>query len=388
LTGPREDSAPLGTDPLDFSLERVHGEAPPRRSAWPGSRLALGLSPTPLPWLLLPIGIALGPQGLRLISPGVLSFVDPVVSVALAALGVLIGLGLDLSRPGEARLFGAASVEAGVTILLVGAAVLLVGRIQPLPELSVWLLALLAGICASTSSTAPGAEPGGARAIIARVGDLDDVLPIVLGGAALALIREASPGGAAWIGVQAVGLALAIAYAGWLLVAQSSSKAEQRVFIVGTILLLGGIAEFLSLSALLAGLAAGTFWTAIGGDVRDRIARDVGHMQHPLVVLVLLIAGARVGFSPSLGAVVLAYLAWRVAAKLAGGQLVRRLVGGNLPRHLGLHLLSPGVIAVAFALNVTQTGGALGDAILTIAVAGSIGSELLSLLFRAAEPSS
>ena len=387
MTGPREDSAPPGTDPLDFRLDRVRSEAPSRQSAWPGSRLALGLSPTPLPWLLLPIGIALGPQGLRLISPSILSFVDPVVSVALAALGVLIGLGLDVRRPGEARLFGAASLEGVATILLVGAGVLLVGRVQPLPDLSIWPIALLAGICAATSSTAPGAEPGGARAIVARVGDLDDVLPIVLGGAALALIREASPGGAAWIGVQAVGLALAVAYAGWLLVAQSSSDAEQRVFIVGTILLLGGIAAFLSLSALLAGLVAGMLWSAIGGDARDSIARDVGHMQHPLVVLVLLIAGARVGFSPSLGAIVLAYLVLRTIAKLAGGQIVRRMVGGGLPRHLGLHLLSPGVIAVAFALNVTLTGGAFADPILTIAVVGSLGSELLSLIVRAAEPS-
>jgi hypothetical protein len=344
------------------------------------------LSPTPLSGIFLPIGIALGPEGLRLLSPRGLSFIDPIVSVALAALGVLIGLGLNLRRPGEARLLAAASVEAGLTIAIVGAGLLLLAGVQPLPGLEVWLAALILGICAAASSTTPGGEGGPAgQTLVDRVGDLDDVLPILLGGVALALLRAGTPSEAWWLTAQAVGLALAIAWAGWLLVAQSTSEAEQGVFTLGSILLLGGSAEFLALSPLLAGLVAGAVWSAIGGEVRDRIARDVGHMQHLLVVLLLLIAGAHVGFSAGLAVFWLAYVALRAAGKIVGGWFLRRLATGggrDLPPRLGLRLLSPGVVAIAFALNATRVAGEAGDPLLVIAVAGSILSEALSVLLR------
>jgi hypothetical protein len=336
---------------------------------------------------LLPVGIALGPEGLRLFSADILSYLDPAVSAALAALGVLIGLGLDMRRPHEGRLLGAATVEAGFTMLLVGAGVMLVGPLRPVTDMPVWLVALIVGTCASVSSTTPATDSSARHAVATRIGDLDDVLPIVLGGVALALIRATSPSGATWLTVQAIGLALAVAVGGWLLVAQSSSESEQRVFTAGTVLLLGGVAEFLSLSALLAGLIAGMFWSALDGDARDRIARDVRHMQHPLVVLLLLIAGARVGFSPGLGGLVVAYLILRITGKIAGGWLARRMVATELPSHLGLYLISPGVIAVAFALNAVQAAGDRAGAILAIVVVGSIGSELLALFVRPTEAS-
>jgi hypothetical protein len=381
----RDRDAPLSTDPLDATLDRARSTTVAPPSWWARSRLALGLSLSPLPGLLLPVGIALGPHGLQVLSPRMLSLLDPVVSVALAALGVLIGLGLDLRRHGEGHLLGAASVESGLTMLVVGFGVLAVGDAVTLTGLSFGLAALLLGICASTSATRPPADPGEPAATIARLGDLDDVLPILAGGVALALMREPSPAAAAWLTVQAIGLALATAAAGRALAAQASSDAEERVFTIGTVMLLGGIAEFLSLSALLAGLVAGTFWTVRGGDVLSRISRDIRHIQHPLVVLLLLIAGARITFSVSLGALALAYVTLRALAKVGGGWLVAR-IGRSwaLPSDLGLHLMSPGVIAVAFALNAGQASDA-ALSILTIVVVGSMASELLALLVRPAE---
>lgn len=321
-----------------------------------------------------------------MLSCDVLSYLDPAASVALAALGILIGLGLDMRRPHEARLFGVATLEAGLTVLLVGIGFFFMAG-RPTPGTSVWFLALMVGICASVSSTVPDPESNGSQTIAARIGDLDDVLPIVLGGVALALVRNSSPGAATWLTVQAIGLALAVALAGWLLIAQSMSEGEQRVFTVGTVLLLGGLAEFLSLSALLAGLVAGVFWNALDDGAWDRIARDVRHMQHPLVVLLLLIAGARLSVSPGLGVLVLAYVILRATAKIAGGWLVRTIVGSEVPALFGLHLISPGVIAVAFALNTAQAAGDRAGPVLTIVVAGSIASELLALFVRPAEPS-
>jgi uncharacterized membrane protein SirB2 len=353
-----------------------------------GRRLALGLLPTPVLGLfVLLLGVALGPHGLSLLTPAVLSYLDPAVSVALAALGVLVGLGLDLRRPREGRLLAAASLEAGVTMLLVGAGVLLMlSRWSAPADLAPWLLALLLGICASASATMPTGAPFESQAPATHIGDLDDVLPIVIGGLALAWMREGSPGPAAWLTVQAAVVALVMALAAWLLVTQASSDSEQRVFTLGSLLLLGGAAEYLSLSALLAGFVAGAFWNLAGGPARDHIRRDVYHVQHPLVVLLLVIAGARVGFTPILFGLVVVYLVLRITGKVAGGWLVRRIIPSDLPFPVGLRLMSPGIVGIAFALNVLQAGGSERAAlVLAVAVAGSLGSELLSLLVRLPE---
>jgi hypothetical protein len=222
-----------------------------------------------------------------------------------------------------------------------------------------------------------------------RVGDLDDVLPIVFGGLALALASEVSGAAAGWLTLQAVAIALAVAVAGWLMVTHSASDSEQRVFTVGAVLLLGGLAEYLSGSALLSGLVAGVFWGTAGGSARDRITRDVRHMQHPLVVLLLLMAGARAGGQTlTLLSLAIVYLALRVVGKMSGGWLVRRIVGPELPRGFGLRLLSPGVIAVAFALNAELVAAGPPGAILGIVVAASIGSDLLAMFVSRPEPPS
>jgi hypothetical protein len=260
-----------------------------------------------------------------------------------------------------------------------------VARLQPVPEIAPWTVALILGICASASSTVPAIDHSVYR-LATRVGDLDDIVPVILGGIALALVHETTAIASLWLAVQAIAIALAVALGGWMLITYSSSDSEQRVFTVGTVLLLGGVAEYLSASALLSGLVAGIFWSAAGGAARDRIARDVRHMQHPLVVLLLLVAGARAGWPLALMAPVLVYVVLRTVAKLTGGWLVRRIVGPEVPASLGVDLLSPGVIAVAFALNAELVGAGPAGTILTIVVAASIASDVVSMFAGTSEP--
>ena len=71
--------------------------------------------------LLLAAGIACGPQGMNLLSPAALALLDPVVPVALAALGVLVGLSVSDRRTDGPRTLGAAWLAAAVTLLVVSA---------------------------------------------------------------------------------------------------------------------------------------------------------------------------------------------------------------------------------------------------------------------------
>jgi uncharacterized membrane protein len=368
-------------DPLDAQLSSLASGKPRvrggRRSRM---RLALGLSPTPRPGLvLLPLGLALGPHGLGVLSVPVLTSLDPVVSVALAALGAFVGMDLDLRRLREWFLVCVASLEAGTTLLVVAAGVLIVHTLFPVSAATPWLVAVMLGICAAPSSTV-GVAPTRNVSPARRIGDLDDVLPIVLGVIAFAAVREGSPLEVARLSAQATLLALTIAVAGWLLVSRTASDTEHRVFAIGTLLLIGGAAAHLELSALFAGFVAGSFWNAAGSVARERIERDLRYLHHPLIALLLLVAGARMDLSLELVGPAAVYLICRLAGKLAGGWLASLTSARAAPRDLGLHLISPGVVGIAFALNVVQVLGATeGTAFLTIVIAGSLASDLVSL---------
>ena len=374
-------------DPLDSRLEYSGATAPAPRQR-KGSRLALGFSPMPVPGLvLLPLGMMLGPLGLGVLSPRVLSHLDPAIAVAIATLGALVGLGLEGRRPQETRLLAAASIEAALTGALVIAGMWIAFRLAPL-DLGVapWLFALLLGICAASSSTTAleRSDQPGEKAT--RIGDLDDVLTILASGVALTMIRTSDAQSAVWLGLQCAVIALMLAAAGWLLVSRAASDSEQRVFVLGTLLLLGGAVEYLALSALFAGLVAGIFWNAAGGPARERIERDLRHVQHPLVVLLLLTAGAHITIVQALAVIVPVYLLFRVAGKVIGGWLAGRVAGHAAPMRVGMYLVSPGMIAIALGLNVLQAGGTeRGGLLLAAVVAGSLGSELLSLLVHPRE---
>ena len=153
-------------------------------------RLALGLSPTPRPGLvLIPLGMALGPHGLGVLSNSVLTTLDPAVAVALAALGTFVGLGLNPRWPRTAVLLTAATVEGGVTLAMVGAGILAIHALSPTMDGTPWLLAIMLGICAAPSSTADAARRTHLKRA-RRIGDLDDVLPIIAGLLALTAIRQ------------------------------------------------------------------------------------------------------------------------------------------------------------------------------------------------------
>jgi len=372
---------------LDPSLDDARDEGrgrpldPDRRESRRWRRL-LDWSATSAPVaLLLVVGIAFGPRGINLLSVDALSLLDPVVPVALAALGVLVGLGVGDRRTDDRRVFGAACLVAAVTMLVVSAG-FAVATLAAMSSIArpFWTLILTGGICAATSLTLPAGNPLEPRTAASRVIELGVLLPIVAGGLMLAWLRAGSSAGAALLVAQACGVTLALAAAGWLLLTRASSETEERVFAVSALLLVGGVADALSLSALFGGLVAGVFWRYAGRHPRDTISRDVLFVQHPLLVLVLLVAGARADLSPASLGLGVVYLALRVVGQLAGGIVARRAAGVNVPRDLGLYLLPPGVFGVAFALNAASVVGADAAVLLAAVVVGTIGSEFVALL--------
>ena len=375
-------------DPLDRQFGPVTGSRalgrtaplPWLRSASPGGRVVL---------VLLPLGMAFGPHGLNILSPPVLAALDPALSVIVGVLGVLIGLGLDLRRPHERTLLAGAAVEAAFAAVVVAGgafAVLALANPDGLGSATPGALAALIGLCAAVSALPAEPSPGEWSAPVARLRAMGSVLPIAVMGLLVAWFREGTAGAALSTTVQAGLVALTIAGAVWLLVGQTASDSEQRVFAAGALLLVAGAADFLALSVLFAGLATGAAWQVFDGRARDHLARDTRYARHPMMAVLLLVAGASVGFEPAVPILLAAYVVCRTAGQITGGWLVRRTLVPGLPREVGLHLASPGVVAIALALDARGSAAAeAAGLLLPVVVFGTLASEILSWLFAPAE---
>ena len=376
-----------GPDPLDQRL----GQPPLSAQAWLRSllftRSALGLAPSLTPAVIfLPVGALLGPRGIGWFTPQVLGRLDIFVTITLAVLGVLVGIALGREVRASMRLLVAASFESAVTVAAVaGATIFFVQSAGvPLGAGVVIAFGLAFGLCASASSaTSAPPDSEAAASVATKVADLDDVLPIAATTVIFAFIATSAPdraGDAAWLyAVAPVGLGLIVGLIGWLLFDRAESGAERVVFVLGTLALAGGAAAYLNVSPLAAGLVAGLFWATARGRADQVVTNDVQRVQHPLIVLLLLTAGAL--WVPSQAALWLLapYLFFRLVGKIAGAWVTARFLDVTTS-DLAAFLMPPGVLAVAFALNFRQVLPASSGEILISTVAmGTAAFELFAL---------
>ncbi|MEO7189825.1 MAG: hypothetical protein ABI051_02070 [Vicinamibacterales bacterium] len=372
-----------GPDPLD---KRLGLPRPPSPLTWLLSllrtRSALGFAPSLTPAVIfLPLGMLLGPHAIGVLSPRLLERLDSVVTVALAVLGVVVGAALAREVRAATRLFFAASAESLITTGVVAGATAYFVFATGLPvhaPLAAFSLAL--GLCASTSSATsadPDSEP--AAAVATRVADFDDVVPILVGVLAFALLPSKVEGSAIGLAFAPILLGLTTGAIGWLLFERAESGPERVVFVLGTLALAGGSAAYLHVSPLGVGLVAGFTWTVAPGRADRIVADDLHRVQHPLVVLLLVTAGALA--VPSIAAVWLLgpYLLCRVAGKVVGAWASARIVEVS-PADLASYLMSPGVLGIAFALNFRQTlPEPAGEMLLATVAIGTAAFELFAL---------
>jgi hypothetical protein len=352
------------------------------------TRAALGLSPAMAPIVLyVPLGILLGPAGTGILSLRVLGHLDAVISIALATLGMFIGMAAATQGGERKRLLVASTAEAAVTMVVVAGTIFFLLGTWAIPlVLDPGVVALALGVSAAASAAPPvTAGDEQARRIAARVADLDDVLPILAGAVVVASLSAV--GMPAVLGVLApLGIGLALAAAGWLLF-EHSEGAERGVYVLGTIALLGGCAAYLSVSPLLAGLAAGWFWALTSGQTDEVVRRELRKVQHPLILLLLIAAGASLEISTAGIWLFAPYVVFRVAGKLIGGWFASRMAPGVAPSDLGAYLVSPGVIGIAFALNLQQVTPGMGPLVFAVSL-GAVASELVAVIVMPPQPQS
>jgi hypothetical protein len=303
------------------------------------------------PAAFLVVGLALGHHGLNLLTVRPLEFLEPAISMALATLGAFVGLSIEPRRPRLFALSARGGREALFTIALVGIATLAACLFWLRPDFSMWHVAGLVAVCAAASAATSG-----------EAATIDDAIAVAIGALVLAAVRESVPLKLLWLTGGMIAIAGLVAFAGWLLIRQTSSTSEQRVFAIGSLLLLGGAAAYLSVPALFFGLLGGVVWNAAGDLPRDRILNDLRYVHHPLVVLLLLVAGAQIELSLEVMSLSVIFVTARLMPKGAA---------------------APGIIGIALAFETARAAGTpdWGVVVLSVVAVGAILSELLALAF-------
>ena len=372
-----------GPDPID---RRLGVPRPPTPLAWLLSllrtRSALGLAPSLTPAVIfLPLGVLMGPQVLGWLTPRLLERLSIAVTIALAVLGVLVGMALGREIRSATRLFLAASMESMVTTGAVAAAAAYFITVTGFPlDVPVIGFSLALGLCASTSSaTSAHPDSESAAAVATRVADLDDVLPIALATMVFALLASPTEPGTLVMALAPPLIGLAVGAIGWLVFERAESGPERVLFVLSTLALAGGAAAYLHVSPLAVGLVAGLVWTVAPGRADRVVENDLRRVQHPLVVLLLVTAGASATFSAAAMWLLPPYLLFRLAGKVAGAWVSAPHVDVQ-SSDLAAFLMPPGVLAIAFALNFSQIlpAGSAQILLATVAV-GTAAFELFAL---------
>ena len=345
-------------------------------------RAAFGLRPGIAPAIVLvPSGFLLGPRVANVLSFELLAHLQVGISLGLALLGIFVGRALAREFR-RVRLIAAGNIEAAVTMAVVAFALWFVITRSLVPVGAAPLLIALCLAVTAAASSAHAADPRtDERAqAAARVADFDDLLLIVAGAILLVFIRGSYGDVSPVLYVAPVVIGGAVALAGILLFEHTPVESERGVLVLGAVAMLGGASAYLMTSSLAAGMIAGAIWTAVPGRADEILARDAQKLQHPLVALLLVTAGAF--FVPSLAVLWLLapYVLFRLVGKMIGAYAAGPLLPAMRPGDLAAYLVPPGVVGVGFSLTFM---GALpaesGELVVSVAAAGTLLSEVIAV---------
>lgn len=383
-------------EPVSSNPSPAASSVPPRptgpgvRAPWlPRRHVALGIGEAATPsFVFVAAGAVLGPEVLDVLSGNVLAQLDPVVSLALAVLGVFVGAGYVRAMSGnDKRWVMSAAAEASVTLACVaGGMYFLLTQWTPSLPVGAATAATVLGLCAAASAAlqVDAATPPSV-ASAARMADFDDI-PLVIAGA-IAVPLLAGVAQPALTVVLAAVAGLTIAFAGTLLFERANGAPERLVFVTGTVVLLGGAASYASASPLATGFIAGLLWTWAPSSTVPLVESDLRKLQHPLVALLLVIAGASIQFTDRLLWLAAPLVLSRLAGKLLGSLITARPLGLS-PGLIATVLVPPGVLGIALALNVQQVIGTGDTIIVSTVTVAVVASELLAALLLPGEDAS
>jgi Kef-type K+ transport system membrane component KefB len=348
-----------------------------------------------LPFVAL--GVFAGHPAVGILSGDVLTRVRPILEFGLGWLGFIIGAQLDIRvldkvPRGTAYLI---TVEALapflVTAAACGAVMLAFGA--SLEDGALWRDLVLLGTAAAM--TAPRRFRGFAnrtwregKSVDTLLGQLDEIVGVV-GLLFLTAYLRGSTGGTwqlpdtAWLFVS-LGLGVALGALFFAMVRVPVSNAEFLAVILGSIAFASGLAGYLGLSPIVICFIAGTLVINFPCDQRESIFRILNHLERPIHVLFLVVAGAVWSIGDWRGWVLVPlFVAARTAGKWLGVLGAHASVGDVLPEGFADRrtLVSPlSSLSIALVVSVESLHRAPTLAWVTTAVIG--GAFLIELVVQ------
>ncbi|MFA3920820.1 cation:proton antiporter [Ruegeria hyattellae] len=335
---------------------------------------------------LLFLGLIAGNAGMGLIPLDVVTWFDEVSIVALTMVAFLLGGSLtreNLVQHGRAILAISVSIVVA-TVVIVSVGLTSIG----LPPGLALVLAAIATATAPAAMTDVIKQSGVSNTFtetLKGVVAIDDAWGLIVFSIALVLAGHTD----GWAAVTAIAmwdfggailLGIALGVPSAFLTGRLKSGEPMQAEAVGIVFLTAGLALWLEVSFLVAGMVAGA---VIGNLARhhDRAFHEIEHIQWPFMILFFLLAGATLDVEAFglMGWAGVLFLILRTGARFVGGYFGARL--GGLPCHqsywYGPALLPQAGVAVGMALVAGEQFPNWAASIMAYTLASTVVFEVL-----------
>jgi Kef-type K+ transport system membrane component KefB len=338
--------------------------------------------------LLILLGVAAGPHGLHLLPEEFADWYEFLAITALTMVAFLIGGSLsqsELLRHGR-QIIVISLVVVISTILVVSGGLLAIG-VTP-------VLALL--LCGIATATAPAATQDVIRQSGAK-GDFTDTLKGIVaiddawGLIAFSLILSAAnamlgngTANALLTGLWDLGGAVAVGtlvgFPAAYLTGRLRPGEPMQAEALAVVFLCAGIAVWLEVSFLLAGITAGMIVINFAAH-HTRPFHEIEHIEWPFMVLFFFLAGVslRLDGWENFGLIVAGYVVLRALSRIAGGWIGAWLGKAPSPHRpwFGIALMPQAGVAVGMALVASQSLPAFGEILLPVTIGATVVFEIL-----------
>ncbi len=337
--------------------------------------------------LLILFGIAIGPSGLDLIPSELREWREFLAAMALTMVAFLLGGQLSFTT---LRIHGKVILSASLMVIISTAAVVGLGLVAI--GLSVTMALLLAGISTATAPAATqdvvkqtGAK-GPFTTILLGIVAVDDAWGIIVFSLLLVTAKSLAGqagtevllqglweiGGAAFIGL-ALGLPAAF------LTGRLQKGEPIQLEALGLVFLCAGVAIWLEVSYLLAGIVLGACIVNLAQH-HNRPFHEIEHIEWPFMVFFFVLAGASVELDIILeiGLIGAGYILLRIFGRLIGAWIGAKLSNAEKlhARWLGWALMPQAGVALGMAIVAANQFPANGQTILAVTVGATVIFEL------------
>lgn len=337
--------------------------------------------------LLILLGVALGPLALNILPSTVTGSYDVLAPTALTMVAFLLGGTLQRDT---LRDCGREIIVISLTVVIVSAVIVSTGLYALGAPLVIALL--LGGLSCATdpAATRDVVEQSGRKTRFAAnllgIVAIDDawglltfsfVLTIVavdVGGETVAALTHGL-----WEAGGALTLGLALGIPAAYLTGRIRPGEPTLTEALGIVFLCAGLALWLEVSFLLAGMVTGAVIVNFARH-HDRPLHEIRRVEWPFMLLFFVMAGASLEIAPleGIGVIGVTYIALRVMARLIGGWVGGRLAGvsGRDGWLTGLALMPQAGVAIGMALVAAERFPRYSEQILALAIASTIVFEI------------